>query len=878
MGEIPRGLKITCGVIAGVIVGGLALVGGCIVMVGACLQAGLEEVAQEIEQAAREAEAQATQQAEAKPKEEEAEPEEKEEEGPLPEEIADWVTDHYYRARREGDPRLPEAVAYLGEHFAGTPQADSAAVLLTNLLKKSEEPKPKPGAGQPARGAPPGYPGGMPPGYPGARSRGMGEESSYMEEEESEYREEEESQYTEEMEEEGYSEGMPGMYAPPGYGPPGARPTATRRQGSVAVLIRAIVSALGVNDSKTAHQTLREVVEGTFETDDNRGATLATLETFVAHLCPEYEEILYRCLTEPEKLRALGKQGQAGRPGQPPPGYPGSGMYGPGYPSPGGRTGSGPLTAEELQREAFSWIAPKASEEFRARLAKHLADPQTPQEDLRLFGDYLREASPENVAAQMVLYLAAGMDPQTKETIEVNFLGFSSDALAGILGVPVDQRARRSSRRQQRRGPGMYPGTEEYPGMEEEQGYDQGYMPTEEEEGGAMGRPPGYPGRSYPGQPARPGMGPGPSGRPSRYDTQALGGGRPSRYDPAQPGAQAPIAAEFQRSDPDLPYRLARHMWAGQMSNLVESRLNQIDSLESGARLLLLASTMPVDSTRATLHQVLQRRWEDGPRGLELAGLLDEVISDPGFLVLVKMLPRKAPPQETAPIRPGFGRTRSGRPPAGRPGYGRSPEEEEGPGRMMPEEMRPGAEGYMAPGMGPREPGRRPGDTPDEPDLAWMATSEELVRVLCERLLAAAKSAGAPAQEGELPFEVRADASVVAEYHLDWPGSQQQKLSGVPLGELKLHYVRAELDTRLSTLESYYRRQLGSPEERPIQNGTWMESLSTVPDTDWKRSVDLMFTATVPAGEQLDKKQQLPVTVDILCIDIKNPAPGAAGN
>ena len=85
---------------------------------------------------------------------------------PLPEEVSEWVRDDYYQARRARDPRLPEAVAYLGEHFAGTENADEAAVLLTNLLKKSEEPEPKRAAGPPS-GYPGMGPGAMPSGYPG---------------------------------------------------------------------------------------------------------------------------------------------------------------------------------------------------------------------------------------------------------------------------------------------------------------------------------------------------------------------------------------------------------------------------------------------------------------------------------------------------------------------------------------------------------------------------------------------------------------------------------------------------------------------------------------------------------------------------------------
>ena len=85
-----------------------------------------------------------------------------EEVGPLPEEISEWVTEHYYQARKDGDPRLPEAVVYLGEHFAGTPQADTAAQLLTNLLEKSEEPEPKAGAKRPPAGMSSGMEGSMP--------------------------------------------------------------------------------------------------------------------------------------------------------------------------------------------------------------------------------------------------------------------------------------------------------------------------------------------------------------------------------------------------------------------------------------------------------------------------------------------------------------------------------------------------------------------------------------------------------------------------------------------------------------------------------------------------------------------------------------------
>jgi hypothetical protein len=860
-----------------------------------------------------------------KPKGEPAEDEE-----PLPEDTAEWVTDHYYQARKEHDPRLVEAVAHLGEQFADTDKADEAAVLLTNLLKKSEEPEPKAGTKRPG-GAPMGYPGmgsGMDP------SAGMGYSApeggaEYDAEYEDEYMEE---MASEDMMEEGMGampSGYPGME--PGMGPPGypGAPGRGQASGATVELIRAIVNALGVNGSGTAKTTLTQVVVGTFETDNNRVATLATLETLVAFLCPDYENLLLRCLTSPEELRPLGKAGQTGRPGGMPYGpsstmpygdprsmgysdpgsmgysdpisspygeEPSGGMYGTYGPSAGGRGGSAPLTAEELQQYAFSLIAPVASEDFRAKIAKHLADPQSPQEDLDLFLPYLRESHPDNVQAQVVLYFAPSMGTETKEVIEDNFLAFSSDAMAGILGVPADFRAEAALRRQSRQErAGRYPGMgpEGYPGMGPDMGVDPSEYEYEMEMEGSQEMMMSEPGAMGPMM--RPGAGPRPgrsrTGRPSRYDRNVAGqpgSGRPSRYG----GPQAPGQAEtafgpeaFEPADPDLPYRLARQMWSPEMTKLVEDRLARVSSLEKDAPFVLLASTIPVDSTRSTLAQVLQRHWQDGPGALEAAGLFDDVISDPGFLMLVKALPREAP-KEAKPARRTLSDMRyrrGGRTPAGR---GRMAEGQEGmyPGEMDSSGMRSGMgpeEGGYAPGMG-MGPGQGRRAEPQEPDVAWMAASEELVRVFCERLAAAAQATGALGEEGGgLPFALRDDALVTAELQLDWPPAQdteKEKLSGVPVGQMKLHFVRAEHQSRVSTLESYFKRQLNSDDGLPVHNGAWIDVVRPVPDSEWKRSIDVLLTATVPAGEPFDEKMELPVTVDVLCIDMKVPAAGGEGN
>jgi len=66
------------------------------------------------------------------------------------------------------------------------------------------------------------------------------------------------------------------------------------------------------------------------------------------------------------------------------------------------------------------------------------------------------------------------------------------------------------------------------------------------------------------------------------------------------------------------------------------------------ASIVLLAGTIPQDSTRAALVKTLRKRWTDGPSFLEKAGFPERVITDPGLLVIVKMFPRKRA-QDRAP-------------------------------------------------------------------------------------------------------------------------------------------------------------------------------------------------------------------------------------
>ena len=153
--------------------------------------------------------------------------------------------------------------------------------------------------------------------------------------------------------------------------------------------------------------------------------------------------------------------------------------------------------------------------------------------------------------------------------------------------------------------------SEDFGYMEEEENeMDEGYdEPMESSDYPEMSSPP-------------PGARSGPSGRPTRYggpDTS----GRPSRYGEAQPGErrgpQAPVEEEFQRADPDLPYRLASQMWAGQMNKLVEGQLSQVESLDRSAGLVLLASS-PLGGSFDKLRMIGGRYGRVGVCGVDGGG------------------------------------------------------------------------------------------------------------------------------------------------------------------------------------------------------------------------------------------------------------------
>jgi hypothetical protein len=179
---------------------------------------------------------------------------------PLPDDVAQWKREDYFRARLENNPKLVDAIARLGERTRGSaPAAQGLTFLLTPL------PPELPPVQVPPRPAP-----GAPPAAPGS---------------------------------------PPGASVPARPAPLAAPPARPRSPADLQKLVETIIAALGDNGSEVARKTLEQVLSGILPTDDDKAAVQAVLKALVAHPGPENDALLVRVIAAPETVRPAERQG-----------------------------------------------------------------------------------------------------------------------------------------------------------------------------------------------------------------------------------------------------------------------------------------------------------------------------------------------------------------------------------------------------------------------------------------------------------------------------------------------------------------------------------------------------------------------------------------
>jgi len=294
---------------------------------------------------------------------------------------------------------------------------------------------------------------------------------------------------------------------------------------------------------------------------------------------------------------------------------------------------------------------------------------------------------------------------------------------------------------------------------------------------------------------------------------------------------------------PDLPRHVAERLWRGDLPAEVVSRLDRLESLDQGARLLALAAAIPTDAVRAALYETLKRNWQDGPAGLPSGEALLAGPCEPGFLVVLKTLLRKSPGGAAA-------RT-----------------------VVTPRPSSP--EGVRAWGNG-RESERLRNE--------WCAYQGKLVFAICRALATGEGDRRAGIEESsrgesagsrpDLPLEVHQDARVVVRCHRGWPADAAGVLGGFRPDPLEVWYVRIHQSTaRYKAILAHYRRRMRSPVELPLVGGqgVWLAACGPGGDPSKRLSLDVLVYKAKPEAASVPNEEEK-VTVEILAVEINEPA------
>mgnify|MGYP000869657059 CR=1 FL=1 len=181
-------------------------------------------------------------------------------------------------------------------------------------------------------------------------------------------------------------------------------------------LIEAVVDALAQNTTATASRSLAQLIVGKLETEDNRAASTAALESLAAHPTESHEEMLFRLVVEAERLV------DAAEP---------------------------EIPADVLSRQALALLAEGSSSAVRVRAAEYLAQNNPPPEIRTGLERLLAELTPENLEAHAILYMGAGDPKPTRQVLAGHFAASSSAALEHLLGIKVRADAEQLDRSRQ---------------------------------------------------------------------------------------------------------------------------------------------------------------------------------------------------------------------------------------------------------------------------------------------------------------------------------------------------------------------------------------------------------------------------------------------
>jgi hypothetical protein len=289
--------------------------------------------------------------------------------------------------------------------------------------------------------------------------------------------------------------------------------------------------------------------------------------------------------------------------------------------------------------------------------------------------------------------------------------------------------------------------------------------------------------------------------------------------------------------------RVAAVVWSRPLDALLCERLQTIDSLKDGREAVLLASTIPQTATRQALLKTLERHWEDGPDACLTPSSPQGDVSEPGFVVLLKAVPKAAAARSHGPKR-------------------------------APSTARLAAAGAAF---------KKWQEHQEAVDGAWIAARDRIVQSYCRLLEASGRSsARAEHRLGREPDPAKAleaagvatrpRARVVVALCVELPESACPSVVDAPLERLSVAYLRAEERGQPSKLAQYYQRQLKLPQSHAAAGAMHLESLEDDPRGARWRTTDVILSPSKPNPDRPPDEEQ-EIIVEILSVTIPAPHP-----
>jgi hypothetical protein len=564
-------------------------------------------------------------------------------------------------------------------------------------------------------------------------------------------------------------------------------------------VIKAIIFALGENGTPTARQTIVKILQGQVTTDDDRTAVDAALQVLVAgQSAPEFQTALLQILTQPETFRP---QGAAVAPG------PGA---------------ANPYQPAELQTRTWEMLkAQPAADfektaEFRKKLAEQLVAANLLQN--QQFSEFLMQPDIFNFDAQMALYQNKDVPNEIHDQLEQHFINYASTALGQMLGIAAEDSE-----------PGATPGAPSY-------------------------TPPPTPSYTPPPRPSTPQAG--------RMGAMSFGGPAMNRR-PGPGSAPAPyvpspigptISAPVKLSGMEQAVHIAKQCWAGPLADSLLHQVDELHGLSKEPNVILLATTIPTDPFRAALYKLLKKRPLDGPQALDASGSTDQLVADPGMLVLVKLLPVQ---------RKDWQNVRNGRA-GGVGGYSPPPNPYGNPsGAVDPRQKR------------------------EQAEQEWFNFSLKLLNAWRNRFETAAQLqkrlsrkkdfAGEPPPEKSADIEWPKNSKLQSACQLTWPNHAPKGLTPTVPGHLKIQFFHLETEGQIKKITTLLSRGLRNSKMHYLDSGVWLDILKSDPERNAKRSIDIVITHAdkSPYDPSIRKEEDSDLQIDVLTIEIPDPSAAA---